>query len=81
MNINQQHPLIQQFMRMSNPQQEILNMLKQYSTENPLMQNFYQMAQNNDTEGIIDTARNIFKEHGRDFDTEFNQFKQFFKMK
>ena len=33
-------------------------------------------AQNGDTKQIEEFARNMFKEQGRDFDTEFKQFMQ-----
>ena len=55
-----------------NPQQ-IINTLFNKST-NPMLTNLQKMAQNGDTQGVENFARNFFKEQGRDFDKEFSQF-------
>lgn len=81
MNTNNPMKLVQQLRQIQNPQQIAMNMLKQNSANNPIIQNIYQMAQNNDVKGIENVARNMFKEQGKDFDSEFNQFKQMFGMK
>lgn len=46
---------------------------------NPIISNLIGMAQNGDTQGVENFARNIMKERGRDFDKEFYQFKSNFK--
>jgi hypothetical protein len=40
--------------------------------------NLLQLAQRRDTRGIEQFARNYFKQQGKDFDTEFNSFRQMF---
>ena len=46
---------------------------------NPIINNLIMMAQNGDTQGVENFARNIMKEKGRDFDKEFYNFKNNFK--
>lgn len=46
---------------------------------NPIINNLITMAQNGDTQGVENFARNIMKERGRDFDTEFYNFKNNFR--
>lgn len=60
-----------------NPQQMIQNILK--NNPNPMLNNLVQMAQKGDKQGIENIARNILKERGRDFDSEFSQFMGQFK--
>ena len=59
------------------PQEFIGNMIRNNS--NPMLNNLMQMAQKGDSKGIENFARNIFKEHGRDFDKEFSDFMSNFK--
>lgn len=56
-----------------NIKQMVMNMLKNNS--NPIFANLIGMAQNNDVKGIENFARNFYKEQGKDFDKEFNEFK------
>lgn len=57
-----------------NPQQLVLSLLNQSS--NPIQQNLLQLAQNNDTAGIEQVARNLCQQRGINFDEAFNSFKQ-----
>ena len=68
--------LIQMIKSGQNPQQLMLNVLQQRTQNNPLMQNLFQLAQNNNTSAIEEIARNIYSEKGLDFDKEFNSFKK-----
>jgi hypothetical protein len=68
--------LIQMIKSGQNPQQLMLNVLQQRTQNNPLMQNLFQLAQNNNTSAIEEIARNIYSERGLDFDKEFNSFKK-----
>lgn len=70
--------MIAMMKRGGNPQQTMLNMLEQQSKGNPMMQNLIQMARKGDTRGIENFARNISKERGIDFDTEFANFRSTF---
>ena len=60
-----------------NPKDAVINMIK--SNNNPMIKNLVEMAEKGDNEGIEKFARNIFKEQGRDFDSEIKQFMNNFK--
>lgn len=60
-----------------NPQQIAMNLIG--TNTNPMLQNLVQMAQNGDTKGVEQFARNMFKEQGKDFDKEFSNFMTNFK--
>ena len=60
-----------------NPKDAVINMIK--SNNNPMVKNLVEMAEKGDTEGIEKFARNMFKEQGRDFDSEIKQFMNNFK--
>ena len=61
-----------------NPQQNMLNLLKERAQGNPMFANMLSLAQSGNTQEIENIARNVAKEKGLDFDTEFNSFKQKF---
>lgn len=73
MNINPMQ-LIQMIQSGSNPQQLIMSFLQQQN--NPMANNLLQMAQNGNTSGIEQIARNMCSSKGLDFDKEFNSFKR-----
>ena len=66
--------IIQMIKGGSNPQQLIMSFLQQQN--NPMANNLLQMAQNGNTSGIEQIARNICAQKGLDFDKEFNSFNQ-----
>ena len=70
-----------QFMNMlkgiKNPKETVINMVK--SNNNPMVKNLVDMAEKGNSEGIENFARNMFKEQGRDFDSEIKQFMNNFK--
>ena len=68
--------LIKQYMLQGLTPKGILNKL---SVNNPILNNVITMAQNGDTEGVENFARNICKQRGLDFDTEFDKFKSTLK--
>ena len=49
--------------------------LQQMNISNPILSNVIGMAQNGDIKGVENFARNICKQRGLDFDTEFSKFK------
>lgn len=51
------------------------SILQQMNISNPILSNIIGMAQNGDTKGVENFARNICKQRGLDFDTEFSKFK------
>lgn len=63
-----------------NPKEMVMKMLGQ-STNNPIFANLIEMANNGDTTGVENFARNYMKEQGKDFDKEFNNFKDMFNSK
>lgn len=63
-----------------NPQQLVMNMLNQQSQQNPMYANIMKLAQNKDTAGLEKIARNLAQERGMDFDKEFANFKQNFRL-
>lgn len=60
-----------------NPKEAVISMIK--SNNNPMVKNLVEMAEKGDSEGIETFARNMFKEQGRDFDSEIKQFMNNFK--
>lgn len=75
--MNNSMEMIKNIMSNKNPQQVIQNMIS--NNTNPMLNNLINMAQNGDTKGVENFARNIFKEKGRDFDKEFSEFMSNFK--
>lgn len=63
-----------------NPQNFVLNMVKESAGGNPLFSNLISLAQQGRGNEIESIARNIFKEQGRDFDKEFNSFRRTIKL-
>ena len=73
--------LIAQIRQGKNPQQLILNILSANAANNPVYANLLTMARQGRTADIEAFARNLAKENGVDFDTEFAKFKkQYFGM-
>lgn len=66
--------VVQQIRQGQNPQQLMLNMLQQ--TNNPISANLFSLAQQGKTKEIEQVARNIMRQQGKDFDTEFRAFRQ-----
>jgi len=65
--------------KQGNPQQIVMGMLQQKAQEgNPIFANLFTMAQQGDTKGIEGIVRNMAKEKGIDFDSEFNSFRRTF---
>lgn len=62
-----------------NIQAMVMNLLKR--NNNPMIQNLVNMAQQGNAKGVEEFARNYMKEQGRDFDTEFANFKKQFGSK
>ena len=66
--------LVQMIRQGQNPQQLMLSILQQNSNTH-IGNNLYKLAQNGNTAEIEKIARNMCRERGIDFDTEFNSFK------
>ena len=68
---------LQMLKAIKNPKQFAMNLIQKNS--NPIFKNLTEMANKGDTQGLQNFARNIFKEHGEDFDKEFSDFMNTFK--
>ena len=60
-----------------NPKQFAMNLIQK--SNNPIFNNLIEMANKGNTKEIEKFARNVFKEHGEDFDKEFSDFMSAFK--
>jgi len=67
---------IKQYMLQGLTPRGILNKM---NINNPILNNVISMAQNGNIKGVETFARNICKQRGLDFDTEFNKFKNTLK--
>ena len=68
--------MIKQFMTQGLTPQSILSKM---NINNPILKNVMAMAKTGDQQGVETFARNICKQRGLDFDTEFNKFKNSLK--
>lgn len=68
--------VVKQYMLQGLTPKGILNKM---NINNPILNNVINMAQNGNTKGVETFARNICKQRGLDFDTEFNKFRETFK--
>ena len=60
-----------------NPKDLVMEMTK--NNNNPVINNLIKMAEEGNTQGVENFARNMFKEQGRDFDSEVNQIQDMIK--
>ena len=51
------------------------NILGRLNISNPILDNIINMAQKGNTSGVETFARNICKQRGIDFDTEYSKFR------
>ena len=72
---------IMQMIRVGNPQQAIMSMMRQQAGDNPVLNNAINMAEKGDIDGLKNLAHNLGKENGIDVDSKFNEIKNQFGMK
>ncbi|WP_302577603.1 hypothetical protein [Anaerobutyricum hallii] len=72
---------IQMLRNAQNPQQMMVNTLKQQTGNNPVMNNALQMMEKGDGAGIEKLARNLCKERNVNADEMFKQVKEQFEAK
>lgn len=65
---------IQMIRQGKNPEQLMMDFLQKQMGDSPLLG----MAQRRDSKGIEQFARNYYKQQGKDFDKEFQAFRQMF---
>jgi hypothetical protein len=68
--------LIMQIKQGKNPQQLLMGILEANAQSNPVYANLLTMAKEGRTSDIEAFARNLARENGIDFDTEFTKFKK-----
>ena len=73
--------LIQMIKGGQNPQQLVMNILEQQMQNTPMGVNLLSLAKQNRSADIEQIARNLCQQSGRDFDKEFNAFKQMLGIK
>ena len=66
---------------MNNPIQMIKNAILNRQINNPVLKEVINKAQNGDSKGVEEFARNLLKEQGKNFDDEFNKFLNQFGIK
>lgn len=64
---------------MNNPVQMLKSIVMNKQINNPILKDVINKAQKGDTKGVEEFARNVWKEQGRDFDKEFNEFMKNFR--
>lgn len=70
--------IVQMIRKGGNPQQIMINLMEQRMAGTPMGENLIQLAKSGKTADIETIARNFFSQNGRDFDSEFNNFKNTF---
>ena len=68
--------IIMQIKSGQNPQQLMMNILESNAASSPVYANLLTMAKEGRTKDIEAFARNLAREQGIDFDTEFSKFKK-----
>lgn len=74
MNVNPMQ-LIQLIKGGQNPQQLVMNILRQQSQNNPILNNAMNLAQGGNTNALQQLARNLAAQRGLDFDKQFTNFR------
>ena len=59
------------------PKDAVINIIK--SNNNPMIKNLVEMAENGNSKGVEEFARNLYAQQGRNFDKEFGEFMNNFK--
>ena len=75
--MNNPMQIINMLKGMKNPKEAVISMVK--SNNNPMIKNLVEMAENGNSKGVEDFARNLYAQQGRDFDKEFGEFMKNFK--
>lgn len=71
--------LIQLMKRGKSPQQLVMSILQQNNSNNPIIQNAVNLAQNGNTAALKSLGENLAAQRGLNFDKEFADFKNYFK--
>ena len=72
---------IMQMLRGGNPQQAIMNAMRNQAGQNPVLNNALDMAEKQDAKGLEQLARNLCESNGVNADEMVKQIKSQFGMK
>lgn len=72
---------IMQMMKGGNPQQAIMNAMRNQAGQNPVLNNALDMAEKQDAKGLEQLARNLCESNGVNADDMVKQIKSRFGMK
>lgn len=73
--------MLMQMLRGGNPQQEIMNAMRNQAGQNPVLNNALDMAEKQDAKGLEQLARNLCESNGVNADDMIKQIKSQFGMK
>lgn len=73
--------MLLQMLRGGNPQQAIMNAMRNQAGQNPVLNNALDMAEKQDTKGLEQLARNLCESNGVNADDMVKQIKSQFGMK
>lgn len=73
--------MLMQMLRGGNPQQEIMNAMRNQAGQNPVLNNALDMAEKQDAKGLEQLARNLCESNGVNADDMVKQIKSQFGMK
>ena len=73
--------MLMQMLRGGNPQQAIMNAIRNQAGQNPVLNNALDMAEKQDAKGLEQLARNLCESNGVNADDMVKQIKSQFGMK
>lgn len=73
--------MLMQMLRGGNPQQAIMNAMRNQAGQNPVLNNALDMAEKQDVKGLEQLARNLCESNGVNADDMVKQIKSQFGMK
>lgn len=73
--------MLMQMLRGGNPQQAIMNAMRNQAGQNPVLNNALDMVEKQDTKGLEQLARNLCESNGVNADDMVKQIKSQFGMK
>lgn len=73
--------MLMQMLRGENPQQAIMNAMRNQAGQNPVLNNALDMAEKQDAKGLEQLARNLCESNGVNADDMVKQIKSQFGMK
>lgn len=75
--MNNPMQLINMLKGIKSPKDAVINIIK--SNNNPMIKNLVEMAENGNSKGVEEFARNLYAQQGRDFDKEYSKFMEMMK--